>query len=181
MHQLITPAINTIMAKNTIINVCLDDFLSMIWQIPTASRRFNHSTERAQINAASKLGRREYGRNNDSLTASSKYLCHYCGEVRHWFPNFPVRSKANEAGSGSQRQNANVASVGIFPMLESDAALLDYGAMHSVVGNISLFTSLVKTDMKLAVASSKLFDVEPIGTIKLNTPNGILQLDGVVY
>ncbi|MBW0562949.1 hypothetical protein O181_102664 [Austropuccinia psidii MF-1] len=180
MHQFINSAINTLMTKTPNIKVHLNDLLRTIWKIATASPGFNRSTELTRINAVSKFGRRESRSNsnqrqsinhnskhkpkhkpvlsqshkNDSQTPSSRYPCHYCGEVGHWLANCPVRAKANEARSGSQFQNVNVSRIGVVPMIENDAALLDSGAMHSVVGNISLFTSLVKTDMTLSVVSS---------------------------
>ncbi|MBW0580400.1 hypothetical protein O181_120115 [Austropuccinia psidii MF-1] len=117
MHQFITPAINTLMTKNPNIKVHLDNLLRKIWKISTASPSFNRSTELTQIIAVSKLGRRESRSNsnqrqsinhnsqhkpflsqshkNDSQTPSSRYPCHYCGEVGHWLANCPVRAKAN--------------------------------------------------------------------------------------
>ncbi|MBW0588803.1 hypothetical protein O181_128518 [Austropuccinia psidii MF-1] len=59
MHQHITPAINTLMATNPNLKVRPDDLLNMIQQIATASPNFDHSTEIARINAASKLGARK--------------------------------------------------------------------------------------------------------------------------
>ncbi|MBW0539978.1 hypothetical protein O181_079693 [Austropuccinia psidii MF-1] len=59
MHQLITPAINTLMATNPNIKVCPDDLLNMIRQISTASPSFDNSTEIARVNAESKFGRQE--------------------------------------------------------------------------------------------------------------------------
>ncbi|MBW0535766.1 hypothetical protein O181_075481 [Austropuccinia psidii MF-1] len=120
---------------------------------------------------------------NNPKTPSSRYPCHYCREVGHWSPNFPVCARANAARSKSRHQTANVAGLGIVPALESDAALLDLGATHSVVGDISLFTSLVKTNMTLSVALSESFEVDAIGKIKLNTPDGVLyckNISGVV-
>ncbi|MBW0558716.1 hypothetical protein O181_098431 [Austropuccinia psidii MF-1] len=203
MHQLITPAINSLMATNPNIKVRPDDLLNMIRQISTASPSFDHSTEIARINAASKFGTKHGNKNhgqqqfsntdprnntprlqphkNNPKTPSSRYPCHYCGEVGHWSPNCPVCARANAARSKSRHQTANVAGLGIVPALESDAALLDLGATHSVVGNISLFTLLVKTNMTLSVASSESFEVDAIGKIKLNKPDGVLELDGVLY
>ncbi|MBW0537090.1 hypothetical protein O181_076805 [Austropuccinia psidii MF-1] len=197
VHQFITPAINTLMATNPSIRVCPDDLLNMIRQISTASPSFDHSTELAQINAASRFGARHPGNAKNQLQlsiknphdkthqsqhhkpttkiSSSKYPCHYCGEVGQWSPNCPIRARANKARSKSQQQNANVASI------EAAPALLDSGETHSVVGNISLFTSLVKTDMTLLVASSQSFDVDAVGKIKLKTQDGILEIDGVLY
>ncbi|MBW0516822.1 hypothetical protein O181_056537 [Austropuccinia psidii MF-1] len=69
MHQLIIPAINTLIATNPEIKVCPDDLLNMIWQIATASPSLDHSTETARINAASRFGRKEsYSTQNDSVS-----------------------------------------------------------------------------------------------------------------
>ncbi|MBW0535795.1 hypothetical protein O181_075510 [Austropuccinia psidii MF-1] len=59
MHQLIIPALNTLMATNPNIKVRPEDLLNMIRQIATASPSFDHSTEVVKINAASKFGRKE--------------------------------------------------------------------------------------------------------------------------
>ncbi|MBW0478394.1 hypothetical protein O181_018109 [Austropuccinia psidii MF-1] len=59
MHQLITPAINTLMATNPNIKVCPDDLLNMIRQISTASLSFDHGTEIERIEVASKFGRKD--------------------------------------------------------------------------------------------------------------------------
>ncbi|MBW0540302.1 hypothetical protein O181_080017 [Austropuccinia psidii MF-1] len=126
MRQLITPAINTLMAMNPNIRVCPDDLLNRIWKISTASPSFDHSTELVQINAASRFGTRHpenansqrqlpvnnpNNRNPQSQphksttkTPSSRYPCHYCGEVGHWSPNCLIRAKANEARSKSRQK-----------------------------------------------------------------------------
>ncbi|MBW0469083.1 hypothetical protein O181_008798 [Austropuccinia psidii MF-1] len=59
MHQLIIPALNTLMATNPNIKVWPEDLLNMIRQIAMASPSFDHSTEVAKTNAASKFGRKE--------------------------------------------------------------------------------------------------------------------------
>ena len=74
----------------------------------------------------------------------------------------------------AQRQPANVASMGVVPLLDS-------GATHSVLGELSLFTSLTANDMVLSVASSESFKVNGIGTIILDTPHGPLRLNNVLY
>ncbi|MBW0540439.1 hypothetical protein O181_080154 [Austropuccinia psidii MF-1] len=203
MHQLITPAINTLMATNPNLKVRPDDLLNMIRQISTASPSFDHSTEVARVNAASKFARRENlnfaihhssnrpaPRNlkipsstnqNESRMPNSQFPCHYCGEIGHWSPNCPIKAKAVGMRSKAQRQSVNVASMGVVPLLESNEALLDSGATHSVVGDLSLFTSLNTTDMVLSVASSESFKVDGVGTIVLNTPYGSLQLNNVLY
>ncbi|MBW0461685.1 hypothetical protein O181_001400 [Austropuccinia psidii MF-1] len=203
MHQIITPAINTLMATNPNLKVRPDDLLNMIRQISTASPSFDHSTEIARLNAVSKFGRREplnastssssrkptYGntkasssnRPSGSRAPNPRSPCHYCGEIGHWSPTCPIKAKAFEIRFKGRQQSANVASMGVVPLLEDNEALLDSGAMHSVVGNLSLFTSLSTADMMLSVASSESFQVDGIGTIKLHTPYGLLQLNNVLY
>ncbi|MBW0538726.1 hypothetical protein O181_078441 [Austropuccinia psidii MF-1] len=203
MHQLITPAINTLMATNPNIKVRPDDLLNMIRQIATASPSFDHSTEIARINAASRFGRRDLPSNHnmsttnknvqkpplpsyqnsqaDSRVPSSCFPCHYCGEVGHWSPNCPVKAKANEARTKARHQKAKVAGIGVVPTLEASEALLDSGATHSVVGHLLLFTSLMSTNMTLSVASSESFRVNAIGTIELSTSGGVLRLHNVLY
>ncbi|MBW0563135.1 hypothetical protein O181_102850 [Austropuccinia psidii MF-1] len=117
----------------------------------------------------------------DPTVPSSCFPWHYCGEVGHWSPNCPVKAKVNEAWTKARRQKANVAGIGVVPTLEASEALLDSGATHSVVGHLSLFTSLMSTNMTLSVASSKSFKVDAIGTIELSTSSGILRLHNVLY
>ncbi|MBW0490659.1 hypothetical protein O181_030374 [Austropuccinia psidii MF-1] len=149
----------------------------MIRQIATASPSLDHSTEIARINVASKFGNTR----TSVKVPSSRFPCHYCGEVGHWSPNCPVKAKANDARNKAPHQQANVAGIGIVSALEGGNALLDSGATHSVVGNILLFTSLTPTDMTLSVASSKSYKVDAIGTIVLNTPTGKLEINNVLY
>ncbi|MBW0583158.1 hypothetical protein O181_122873, partial [Austropuccinia psidii MF-1] len=65
--------------------------------------------------------------------------------------------------------------------LENNEILLDSGATHSVVGDVSLFTDLRTTDMRLSVASSKQFNVGAIGRMKLKTKFGTMMVDNVLY
>ncbi|MBW0528771.1 hypothetical protein O181_068486 [Austropuccinia psidii MF-1] len=60
-------------------------------------------------------------------------------------------------------------------------ALLDLGATHSIVGNISFFTHLSSTNLTLSVASNHRFPIGGIGTIRLLTPNGPINLSNVLY
>ncbi|MBW0502546.1 hypothetical protein O181_042261 [Austropuccinia psidii MF-1] len=175
----------------------------MIRQISTASPSFNHSTEIARINAASKFGRRDHNLNvalpthnkntsrfpiasssrnqETSRIPSSRFPCHYCGEVGHWSPTCPVKAKANEAKIKAQHKKASVAGIGVVPTLEGGEALLDSGATHSVVGHLSLFTSITPTNMTLSVALSESFKVDAIGTIAISTSNGTICLNNVLY
>ncbi|MBW0494317.1 hypothetical protein O181_034032 [Austropuccinia psidii MF-1] len=201
MQQHITPAINTLMANNLNRKFRPDDLLNMILQIATASSNFDHSTEIAQINAASKFGTRNKSNDNaykdnenhpnwlpstsyckkETRMLSSQYPCHYCGEVGHWSPTCPIWVKVNDVKNKSRRQQVNVAGMGVVPTLDNDEALIDSGATHSVVGNLSLFTSWEQTDMRLSVTSLESFKVNAIGSISLSTPYGPLQLDNVLY
>ncbi|MBW0508827.1 hypothetical protein O181_048542 [Austropuccinia psidii MF-1] len=75
----------------------------------------------------------------------------------------------------------SVAQIGAVPALESNEVLLDSGATHSVVGDLSLFIDLKSTNMKLSVASSEQFDVGAVGNIKLNTNFGPMFIRNVLY
>ncbi|MBW0490260.1 hypothetical protein O181_029975 [Austropuccinia psidii MF-1] len=154
MHQLITPAINTLMVTNPDINVWLDDLLNMIRQILTALPSFDHSNEIARINAASKFGQKESCSSTnqrlpnkhhpgnpriassshqfDMRMPSSHFPCHYCREAGHWSPNCLIKAKANEMRSRAVHRPVNVAGMGVVPSLENNEALLDLGATHSV-------------------------------------------------
>ncbi|MBW0552043.1 hypothetical protein O181_091758 [Austropuccinia psidii MF-1] len=87
MHQLIIPAINTLMATNPNIKVFPDDLLNIIRQIATAYPSFDHSTEIAIMNVVSKFGSRESYRarklkllnKNNSRNLSIPSLSHQAG------------------------------------------------------------------------------------------------------
>ncbi|MBW0565340.1 hypothetical protein O181_105055 [Austropuccinia psidii MF-1] len=135
MHQLITPAINTLMATNPDIKVCPNDILHMIGQISAASPSFNNSTEISRVNAASKFGKRDQNHNfNQQLTnrnihrknkvhASSRQPasrafnpnlpCHYCGKTGHWSPKCPIKAKAIEMREKAQQWPVNIAGMGV--------------------------------------------------------------------
>ncbi|MBW0510654.1 hypothetical protein O181_050369 [Austropuccinia psidii MF-1] len=201
MHLHITPAINTLMETNPNLKFQPDDLLNMILQIATASPNFDHSTEIARINAASKFGTRNKSndhayKDNDNhpnwlpstsyckketKILSSPYPCHYCGEVGHWSPTCLIWVKANYVKNKSHRKQVNVAGMGVVLTLENDEALIYSGSTHSVVGNLLLFTSWEQTDMRLSVASLESFKVNAIGSIALSTPYGPLRLDNVLY
>ncbi|MBW0583484.1 hypothetical protein O181_123199 [Austropuccinia psidii MF-1] len=112
------------------------------------------------------------------LTAQNP--CFYCGGSGHWAPNCPVKLKAGQA-CRQQLGNPSVAQVGVVPTLENGEGLLDSGATHSVLGNISLFTQLLPANILLTVASQHCFNVDNIRTIQLNTSNGVLNLSNVLY
>ncbi|MBW0535974.1 hypothetical protein O181_075689 [Austropuccinia psidii MF-1] len=111
---------------------------------------------------------------------TSRNPCFYCGGTGHWAPNFPIKLKAEEAQS-KHGKIPSVSSLGVIPSLESNEALLDSGATHSVVGDVSLFTHISPTNLLISVASRHRFIAEGIGTVRLNTPNGTLQLNNVLY
>ncbi|MBW0491020.1 hypothetical protein O181_030735 [Austropuccinia psidii MF-1] len=106
--------------------------------------------------------------------ATPKNPCFYCGEAGHWEPKFLAHLKVANARFSSSQRKATVASIGAVPMLETKEALLDSGATHSVIGHISLFTSMKKANMHLLVASSHRFPADAIGNITLMTPQGCL-------
>ncbi|MBW0535198.1 hypothetical protein O181_074913 [Austropuccinia psidii MF-1] len=202
----ITPAINTLMTTKPNLKVRPDDLLNMIRQLLTASPSFDHSTEIARVEAASRFGSQQlsakkppqhhfsqrplpHANNNASSslnksaarTPSSKYPCHYCGEVGHWSPDCPICLKAISTRNKSRSSGANVASLGAVPLLEDTEGPIDSGATHSVVGNLSFFKSMTLTDMTLSVASYESYAVDGIGDIELVTPVGTLRLSGLLY
>ncbi|MBW0537603.1 hypothetical protein O181_077318 [Austropuccinia psidii MF-1] len=119
MKHHITAALNTLMETNPNLAVRPDDLLNMIRQINTASPSFDHSTEIARINAASRFGqknvdpnfntnkqyashRRSFPPRPQSYTKRPRNYnannpCHYCGEVGHWSPECPTKAKATNA------------------------------------------------------------------------------------
>ncbi|MBW0534653.1 hypothetical protein O181_074368 [Austropuccinia psidii MF-1] len=107
--------------------------------------------------------------------------CFHCGEAGHWAPDCPARKKSANARFSSSQRRVDVASIGAIPALEYGEALLDSGATHSVVGDVSLFTTMQKTNITLLVASSHKFMVETIREITLTTRQGILTLQNVLF
>ncbi|MBW0524342.1 hypothetical protein O181_064057 [Austropuccinia psidii MF-1] len=175
----------------------------MIRQIATALPSFNHITEIARINAASKFGKKDSNMtvplsslnrstSRPNLSSSLKnqivprvpsscFPFQYCGEVGHWSPACPIKAKANEAKIKARHQKASVAGIGVVSTLEGSEAFLESGATHLVVGHLSFFTLLTPTNMTLSFASSESFKVDAIGTIELPTSNGIICLTNVLY
>ncbi|MBW0503131.1 hypothetical protein O181_042846 [Austropuccinia psidii MF-1] len=107
--------------------------------------------------------------------------CFHCGEAGHWAPDCPTREKAAKARSKNTQCGISVAEIGVVPMLEQNEVLLDSGATHSVVGDISLFTKFQRADMNLSVASQQSYPVVAIGQIVLKLENGSLIVDNVLY
>ncbi|MBW0469827.1 hypothetical protein O181_009542 [Austropuccinia psidii MF-1] len=112
MHLHIVPAANTLMATKPALKVFPEDLLNMIHKIPTASPNFDHSTEIARVDSASKTGglqpfKKDFPQQNFSQftsghvnieTSSSKngtrpqslrYPCNYCGKAVHWSLDYP--------------------------------------------------------------------------------------------
>ncbi|MBW0554503.1 hypothetical protein O181_094218 [Austropuccinia psidii MF-1] len=203
MKHHITAAINTLMATNPNLAVRPYDLLNMIQQIDTALPSFDHSTEIARMNAASRFGQRNMNHNpsgNRQYASHSRLMptkpqyytkntrncnannpCHYCGEVGHCSPDCLIKAKVTSAKNQHCQPIATVARMGIVPTLEEDDGLLDLGATHLVVGNISLFTSLKPTDMVLSVALSHSFKVNGIGEIRMNTAYGSVKIRNFLY
>ncbi|MBW0538332.1 hypothetical protein O181_078047 [Austropuccinia psidii MF-1] len=111
---------------------------------------------------------------------TKKNPCFYCGQVGHWLPNCPTKAMADRM-KHQRRQNVVVASIGAMPLPGCGDALLDSGATHSVVGDLSFFTTLSLTDLTLSVASNHRFPIGGIGTVRLLTPNGPITLSNVLY
>ncbi|MBW0535088.1 hypothetical protein O181_074803 [Austropuccinia psidii MF-1] len=108
-------------------------------------------------------------------------LCFYCGESGHWVPDCPAKKKAMAVRTRINSLRLSIAKIGAVPALENNEILLDSGATHSVVGDLSLFIDLKSTNMKLSVASSEKFDVGAIGSIKLITKFGPMIVENVLY
>ncbi|MBW0593425.1 hypothetical protein O181_133140 [Austropuccinia psidii MF-1] len=109
-----------------------------------------------------------------------KNPCFYCGKAGHWAPNCPAWKKAANARLSSLQWKVNVASISAIPALEYNEALLELGETHSVLGNISLFTTMQKTEITLLVASSHQFMVDVIRDITLKTLKGQLILKNIL-
>ncbi|MBW0540546.1 hypothetical protein O181_080261 [Austropuccinia psidii MF-1] len=112
---------------------------------------------------------------------NADHPCFHCGEAGHWAPDCPTREKAAKARSKNSQRGILVAEIGVAPMLEQNEVLLDLGATHSVVGDISLFTKLQHADMNLSVASQQSYPVVAISQIVLKLENGSLIVDNVLY
>ncbi|MBW0536681.1 hypothetical protein O181_076396 [Austropuccinia psidii MF-1] len=137
------------------------------------------------MKSRSSLEPRKHTADNDQAGKKKKTYdpsrtCYYCGELGHWTPTCPVKIKANESRL-KFKQQADVASFDTSPSIESLEALLDSGATHSVVGDISLFTSISPTNMNLSVASNHKFMVVGIGRVNLRIGSGILEVKDVLY
>ncbi|MBW0500251.1 hypothetical protein O181_039966 [Austropuccinia psidii MF-1] len=107
--------------------------------------------------------------------------CFHCGEAGHWAPDCPARKKGAVARGQSSQQSPHVAAIGVIPVFENSKALLDSGATHSVVGDLSLLVNIRPADMSLSVASSHRFWVENIGELRLMTPFGPLHVKDVLH
>ncbi|MBW0525953.1 hypothetical protein O181_065668 [Austropuccinia psidii MF-1] len=111
---------------------------------------------------------------------TSRNPCFSCGEAEHWAPKCPACLKAENARLSSSQRKVMVASIGAIPMLENEEVLLDSGETHSVVGDISLFTTMTKANMNLLVTSSHQLPVDVIGNPTLLTPQGRLFIKDIL-
>ncbi|MBW0511955.1 hypothetical protein O181_051670 [Austropuccinia psidii MF-1] len=75
----------------------------------------------------------------------------------------------------------SVAQIGAVTALENNKILLDSGATHSAIGDLSLFIDLKSASMKPSVSSSEQFDIGAIGRNKLNTKFGPIIVKDVLY
>ncbi|MBW0511508.1 hypothetical protein O181_051223 [Austropuccinia psidii MF-1] len=132
-------------------------------QEKTPVKRFNDNFKNSPSPTA---GRLEEWRKKWLTTRNP---CFYCGEAGHWVPDCPAKKKAMTMRKKINSPGPSVAQIGAVPELENNKILLDSGATHSVVGDLSLFIDLKSANIKLSVASSEQFDVGAIGSIKLNT------------
>ncbi|MBW0580842.1 hypothetical protein O181_120557 [Austropuccinia psidii MF-1] len=102
-------------------------------------------------------------------------------EVGHWIPDCPAKKKAMTVKNRINSSRPSIARIGAVLALENNEILLDSGATHSVVGDLSLFINLKSTNMTLSIASSKQFDVGAVGSIKLNTKFSSMVAKNVLY
>ncbi|MBW0478111.1 hypothetical protein O181_017826 [Austropuccinia psidii MF-1] len=167
---------------------------AIYFSINTASPSFNHSTNLARINTSFPGKKPEKDGEKPRITLTShddagkkkktfnpSRPCYYCRELGHWTSTCPIKIKANNKRNQFKECAANVAGFDATPSIETIEALLDSGATHSVVGNISLFTYLLTTNMTLSVASNDKFTIVGIGRINLNIGNSFLEVDDVLY
>ncbi|MBW0461265.1 hypothetical protein O181_000980 [Austropuccinia psidii MF-1] len=169
----ITSALDTRLAANPGLQINVKDLMDIVQQMRSRSAPIsnNDSMQLSRIDASPnrvqssphmptpgrnlKTYRNNQSSNQHTPIASrsdewkKKWLtprnpCFHCGEARHWAPDCPARKKAANARFSSLQQKVNVASIGAIPALEYGEALLDSGETHSVVGDISLFTTMQK-------------------------------------
>ncbi|MBW0491418.1 hypothetical protein O181_031133 [Austropuccinia psidii MF-1] len=209
LHDQITNALDTILAAHYSLTVHSEDILNIVRQLTSkcGKNTNNGSIHLSRINAqqnshtnnkqkeTNKTPKRRF--NNHSPPSSSpivgrsedwkkKWLtpknpCFYCGEAGHWVPNCTARLKASKARNMVNQSKSSVARIGMVLALENNEILLDSGATHSVVGDLSLFTDTRHTNMRLSVASSEQFNIDIIGRIKLKTKFGTLIVRNVLY
>ncbi|MBW0584993.1 hypothetical protein O181_124708 [Austropuccinia psidii MF-1] len=94
-----------------------------------------------------------------------KKPCFHCGEVGHWAPDCPTCKKGAVAWAQSSQRSADMAAIGVIPMLENTEALLDSSATYLVVGNISLLDKVWPANINFSVTSSHQSCVEGIGEL----------------
>ncbi|MBW0490169.1 hypothetical protein O181_029884 [Austropuccinia psidii MF-1] len=195
----ITAALNTRLATNPHLKIHTNDLLDMIRQIVSASPSFDHSTDVARINASfpghnTKDDRKKHRSTSaprppnqgnkpkkESKTFDPTRPCFYCGELGHWVPNCPVKEKAMKLRTHPTENRTSIASLDTGPSIESLEALLDSGATHSVVGDLSLFSDIKPANMSLSVASKQKLPVVGIGQIRLKIGGSTLIIKHVLY
>ncbi|MBW0477963.1 hypothetical protein O181_017678 [Austropuccinia psidii MF-1] len=176
LQENITSALNTCLAANPDITINAEDILDIVKQMwekntPAISEDIMHlsridaSTLQARNNQPSFMPNRNPFPNQANMA-----------EAGNWEPKCPAHLKAANAILSSSQRKAMVASIGAIPMLENEEALLDSGATHTVIGDISLFTPMTKSNKNLLVASSYQLPVYAIGNVTLVTLQGRLPL-----
>ncbi|MBW0462672.1 hypothetical protein O181_002387 [Austropuccinia psidii MF-1] len=135
----------------------------MIRQITTASPSFDHSTKISRINALFP-GHKDRNGGQKSRSTSA--------------PQSTARTTRPKKEAKTFDPSKPCFYCGELEILE---ALLNSGATHSVVGNVSLFTHIVPTNMSLSVASNQKLPVVGIGQIRLKMKKGFLTINNVLY
>ncbi|MBW0542359.1 hypothetical protein O181_082074 [Austropuccinia psidii MF-1] len=210
LRDKLTSALDTRLAINPLLAVRPEDILDIVRQMSSSasSSIVDESSQLARIDATKPpLDHRARGQlktpprtgssSHKSFGASSpimsrsddwkkkwltpRHPCFHCGESGHWVPDCPARKRGVAACAQSSQRSASVAAIGVIPMFEKTEALLDSGATHLVVGDISLFVNIRPANMNLSVASSHRFSVEGIGELRLETPSGRLYIKDVLY
>ncbi|MBW0466220.1 hypothetical protein O181_005935 [Austropuccinia psidii MF-1] len=142
----------------------------MIQQINTASPSFDYSMSRAHMNASfpekkpkqddmkprSTSKPRKTSTSNEKIgkkknTFNPSRPCYCFRELVHWTQTCLVKIRENNAMFQFKKCAADVAGFNSTLSIEYIKEFLNSGASHSLVGDISLLTSLSPTNMNLSI------------------------------